>query len=160
MAKAVQREKPFTGEVIRLYEEDKHKPGKAARTALAAVFDRDEFYIEFGESGRVIITSSRAAHTNKRATEQTAREQILLHLFSGLFKLQQRELIDEMHALYRANEITRKELGQQPLRGVSNAQIEAAFGATPIPIRKKKPTKKHNGDRDPGAAMGDYLDLD
>lgn len=91
------------------------------------------------------------------APEQlSAREQIVLHLFSGLFSHQQRELIDEMHALFQANQITRKELGQKPLRGVSNGQIENSFGATPRTTEKPKPKKYRP--REPGTAMDDFLE--
>ncbi len=48
MAAAVGREKPFSGEVIRLSEEDLNAPGVDARRALAKVFDRSEIYIQFG----------------------------------------------------------------------------------------------------------------
>lgn len=48
MAEAIKREKPFSGELIRLYEEDTNKPGDDARLALAKVFDRPEVYLEFG----------------------------------------------------------------------------------------------------------------
>ena len=49
MAKAIHREAPFTGETIRQYEAGQNDPGKAARTALAVVFDKSESYIEFGK---------------------------------------------------------------------------------------------------------------
>lgn len=157
MAAAVGRAKPFSGEVIRLYEADKHKPGKAARKALAEVFKRDEAYIEFGDDAQK-VRQPQGSYSVEKPVAHSAQEEIVLHLFAGLFKLQRRELIDEMRALYQANQITRKELGQNPLHGVSNAQIDAAFGSTPKPLRKTHPKKKHNGERDPGAAMGDYLD--
>lgn len=48
MAEAIKREKPFSGELIRLYEEDMNKPGDDARLALAKVFERPEVYVEFG----------------------------------------------------------------------------------------------------------------
>jgi transcriptional regulator with XRE-family HTH domain len=157
LAAAAGRAKPYSGEAVRLYETDANLPGKPVRKALAVVFNIDESYIEYGGKMSTLHQST-ASYQLKTPTVPTAQEEILLHLFAGLFKLQRRELIDEMHALYRANEITRKELGQQPLRGVSNAQIEAAFGVTPAPPGNKHPKKKHNGERDLGSAMGDYLD--
>lgn len=48
MAKAIDRGKPFSGELIRLYEKDINAPGVDARRALAKVFDRSEVYIQFG----------------------------------------------------------------------------------------------------------------
>lgn len=38
-----------SGEMVRLYEEDKNRPGVDARKALAAVFNLSEAYIEFGK---------------------------------------------------------------------------------------------------------------
>lgn len=84
----------------------------------------------------------------------SARQDMMLLLFNGLFSHQQRELIVKMQALFHANEITRKELGHRPLRGVSDGQIEAAFGNVPPP-GKKKPKPAPPG-RDPSAAMDDY----
>lgn len=51
MSKAIGKKQAFSGEVIRLYESDKNKPGKDARRALAAVFGKSESYIEFGSTG-------------------------------------------------------------------------------------------------------------
>lgn len=86
-------------------------------------------------------------------TAQNAREEILLHLYRGLFGLQQARLIQGLRALFDANQITRKELGQKPLRGVSDEAVERAFGKIPASNRKK------NGKtRDMGDAMGDFLD--
>jgi transcriptional regulator with XRE-family HTH domain len=50
MAKAVSKKKPFSGELIRLYETDTNRPSPDARRALAKVFDRTEQYIEFGDA--------------------------------------------------------------------------------------------------------------
>lgn len=49
MALAIDREKPFTGEVIRKYETGVNEPGNDARKALAIVFKKTERYIEFGD---------------------------------------------------------------------------------------------------------------
>lgn len=62
-----------------------------------------------------------------------SKEQILLQLYRGLFSHQQLELIGELRALFHANQIVRKELGQKPLRGVSNEAVEKAFGKVPPP---------------------------
>lgn len=157
MAVAIAREKPFSGELIRQYEADVVKPGGPARGALAIVFKRSEAWLEFGD-GPQKVRSPIGAYEIPRTGDPSAQEQILLHLFAGLFKLQKRAVINEMYALYLANEVTRKELGQKPLHGISDAQIEAAFGNVPAPHAKKKPKKKHNGGRDPGAAMSDYTE--
>lgn len=87
-------------------------------------------------------------------TAQNAREEILLHLYRGLFGLQQAKLIQGLRALFEANQITRKELGQKPLRGVSDEAVERAFGKVP-PIKKRA---KGKASRDIGDAMGDFLD--
>lgn len=83
------------------------------------------------------------------------REEMLLQLFAGLFSLQRRRLIINLQAAFEANQITRKELGQKPLRGVSDGQIEAAFGALPPPAPAAK--KKKAAKREPGTAMDDFL---
>lgn len=90
----------------------------------------------------------------------TAREELLLHLFGGLFSLQQREAINEMRALFDANQVTRKELGQRPLRGVSDAQVEAAFKITPgePPSTPKTQRRVKRSDRTPGREPGTELD--
>lgn len=49
MGQAINRE-PYSGEAIRRYEEGLDEPGNDARRALAAVFEKTESYIEFGET--------------------------------------------------------------------------------------------------------------
>lgn len=49
MATVIGRDKPFTGELVRLYEEGKNRPGADARMALALVFNLTESEIEFGK---------------------------------------------------------------------------------------------------------------
>lgn len=160
MAKAIGRDTPFSGEVVRLYEKGTHKPGHDARTALAKVFKRTEAYIEFGDEGATKIQQQETgpSYTASALEALSPQEQIMLHLFSGLFKLQRRKLVDEMYALYLANQITRKELGHKPLRGISDAEIEAEFGGVPAPQPKPQPKKKRDGGRDPGGAMSDYTE--
>lgn len=164
MAAAMGRAKPFSGEVVRLYETDGNAPGKDARKALAAVFERDEAYIMFGGSPN----RARRQRDHEKAEEPAAdykahdpKEEIALILFRGLVELQQRELITEMRALFDANQLIRQQMGGKPLRGVSNQDVERAFGSVPAPTKKPHRThgKKHNGGpRDSSAAMGDYLD--
>lgn len=85
----------------------------------------------------------------------TAREEILLHLYRGLFTLQQARLVQGLRALFDANQITRKELGQKALRGVSDEEVERAFGKVPLGTRKGP---KGGPRRQLGDAMGDFLD--
>lgn len=150
MAQALKRAKPFSGEVVRLYEEGENSPGKDARRALAAVFERTEAYMEFGDSPQAKRLEEPAAGYD---VAQDAREAILLHLYRGLFSLQQQRLIQGLRALFDANQITRKELGQKPLRGVSDDQVEQAFGK--VPAQRKR--AKRSSPRDLGDAMGDFL---
>lgn len=144
MSKAAGRTTPFSGEVVRLYEEGTNHPSKDARRALALAFGREEPYIEFGGY-------SKKAQSEDRAKD--AKEEILLYLYRGLFTLQQARLIQNLRALFDANQITRKELGQTPLRGVSDQDVVRAFGKTPPPKGSRKKTKRELGD-----AMGDFLD--
>lgn len=75
--------------------------------------------------------------------ELPLKEQILLQLYRGLFSHQQLELVGELRALFQANQIVRKELGQKPLRGVSNEAVEKAFGKVPPTAKAKKAAKRH-----------------
>lgn len=151
MAQALGRKNPFSGEVVRLYEDDQNRPGKDARRALSMVFEKSEAYIEFGDTAQARKLESPAADY---AVAKDAREEILLHLYRGLFSLQQAHLIQGLRALFDANQVTRKELGQQQLRGVSDADVERAFGKVPV-ISKAARRKKG---RELGDAMGDFLD--
>lgn len=84
-----------------------------------------------------------------------AKEQIMLHLFRGLFLLQQQRLVTGLRALFDANQITRKELGQKPLNGVSDEQVRAAYGDIPLPRHVGRKINKPK--RELGDAMGDFL---
>lgn len=157
MAKALSREKPFSGEVVRLYEEDKNRPGPQARRALAKVFEKDEAYIEFGESRPAVRQEQAHYDISDDARARDAKEEILLLLYRGLFSLQQTKLLQNLRAAFDANQITRKELGQKPLRGVSDQQVREAFGDAPF-HRLKRNGKKKPSKRDLGDAMGDFLE--
>jgi len=87
-----------------------------------------------------------------------AKEEILLRLFAGLFSAQQREIISEVRALFDANQVTRKELGQKALRGVSDAQIVTAFGQAPAPTKPEPKKRPRSPGREPGTAMDDFLE--
>lgn len=139
MALALQRKKPFSGEVVRLYEEDENRPGKEARRALALVFQRSESYLEFGDSPQ---RHKAASPTAAYAVPQNAREEIALELFRGLTPEQQREQVKELRAAYEANRQVQTFL-PSPLRTYSNEDVEAAFGKVPAP--RKRPVKKRSG---------------
>ncbi len=89
------------------------------------------------------------------AVARNAKEEILIELYRGLFQLQQERLIVSLRALFHANQITRKELGQKPLRGVSDDQVRKAFGDAPF-LRMKKIKRRTEPRRDPGTAMDDF----
>lgn len=84
----------------------------------------------------------------------TAREEMMLELFAVLTPHQQREAVLEMLALGEANRVSRKLMQGRQLRAISNEEVRAAFSDVPPLVRSQK---KRPG-RDPGDAMGDYLD--
>ena len=146
MAEAIGRAKPYTGESVRQYEDNKISPRGPAAKALAAVFKITESQLLFGEPAHHV--KQEPAHyvvdSEGKRRQLTAREDMLLDLFAGLFSLQQRETIDHLRALFDANQITRKELGQRVLRGVSNEAVRAAFGDVPKPGVRKPPARPHH----------------
>lgn len=154
MAKAIGRKQPFSGEVVRLYEEGLNSPGKDARRALASALGRDEQYIEFGDAPQARQPAAPYGDDEDRARD--AREGILLHLYRGLFSFQQERLIVGLRALFQANQITRKELGHSVLRGVSDDQVRAAFGDAPFHRMKRLERKAPPPRRDPGTALDDF----
>lgn len=87
-----------------------------------------------------------------------AREEILLHLYRGLIPLQQARLIQSLRALFDANQVARRQLGEKPLRGVNDHEVRAAFGDAPFHTLKRKAKKTGASKRDLGDAMGDFLD--
>lgn len=158
MAVALERKTPFSGELVRLYEIGKNAPGKDARRALAAVFDKTEAYMEFGDTGQ---TKHRAEETPAQyEVARTAKDELALYLFHSLIEQQQREVIKELRAFFDANQAIRKQMGGKQLRGVNDADVERAFGEAPHLRKPHAHKKKHNGKpgRDSSAAMGDYLD--
>jgi transcriptional regulator with XRE-family HTH domain len=159
MAVALGRAKPFAGETIRQYELGNTDPGKDARRALARVFDRAETYIEFGDPGQAATKAQQptAAHDEADRARDT-REEILLYLYRGLFGLQQERLIVGLRAMFHANQFTRKELGQKPLRGVSDEQVRKAFGDAPFHRMKRIAKKDPPASRDLGTAMDDFFE--
>jgi transcriptional regulator with XRE-family HTH domain len=91
------------------------------------------------------------------AVARDGKEEILLHLYRGLFSLQQERLMASLRALFHANQVTRKELGQKPLKGVSDEQVRDAFGDAPF-HRIKRLERKKLPPRQPGSAMDDFLE--
>jgi len=101
--------------------------------------------------------SGNTAEQPKAPYGLSGKQELVLELFGGLFSAQQLEILREMRALFDANRLIIKELGQQPLRGVSDAQIEAAFGR--VPVHGKRPKKRPRGPgRELGTAMDDFLE--
>lgn len=152
MAQAVGRAKPYSGEQVRRYETGMDRPPPEARKALATVFEKSEQFIEFGATAQV-----RRATSDDPDHARNAREGILLHLYRGLFSLQQERLIASLRALFDANQITRKELGQKPLVGVGDDQVRRAFGDAPF-HRMQRRKLSSPPRRDPGTALDDFLE--
>lgn len=140
MASALKRPKPFSGEVVRLYEEDQNRPGKEARRALALALGVEESYIEFG-TGQTHKAEQRAA--SYAIAPQSAAEEMILELFRGLTREQQRELVIETKATVDANREIQSRFIGRPIRTVSNEDVAAAFG--PLPAPAKPATKRRRG---------------
>ncbi len=92
---------------------------------------------------------------DEAAIDLPAREEIVLLLFRGLFAHQQKVLIEELRALFDANQYIRREMKLKTLTGVSNEQVAAAFGEVPPPkkktggrARRGRPASPHMGDSD------------
>lgn len=82
----------------------------------------------------------------------SAREEMVVLLFRGLTKEQQRELVLETNAAVQGNLEIQKRFLNTPLRTYSNEDVEAAFGRVPPPAERKKVTKPK---RRPGFAEED-----
>lgn len=160
MAQAIERAKPFSGEAVRRYEQGPDTPGKAARLALAKVFGKTEAYIVFGDTSQPHKAAQSTSQYNVEPTD--SKEELALYLFHNLIEQQQREVIKHLRAFFEANQAIRKQMGGKPLRGVSDADVERAFGEAPHVRRPRKAMKKKADSgkrhRQPGDAMGDYLD--
>lgn len=149
--------KAFSGEMVRLYEEGTNRPGKEARRALAQVFDRPESYIEFGDPTHAKQPKSASKAAPDEAVAQNAREKMILLLFRGLTPEQQRELILKTNAQVVGNREIQARFLNKPLRTFSNEEVEAAVGKVPSPVKHKKRHSSHKPGREPGDAMGDFL---
>jgi transcriptional regulator with XRE-family HTH domain len=135
----------ITAEAIRQYENDEAKPKPHVRAALAKVYGVSEEAVEFGREQATAAGGATGLH---------AREEILIELYRGLFPLQQADLLGRLRALFTANNITRKHLGNQPLVGVSDDRVEKAFGKAPFQRIRQAQRK---AERDIGDAMGDFF---
>jgi len=92
MAKAIDRPKAFTGELIRKYEADENEPGNDARQALAAVFHKTPAYIEFGDDRTVIANDVPKAFTKPDDKELAE----VVRLWEYLGKDQQAKFLEVM----------------------------------------------------------------
>lgn len=95
-------------------------------------------------------------HHEAQNMARTAREEMLLELFRGLTPEQQREATIKILATVQANRSIQKHL-DKPLRTYSNEEVAAAYGI-PSPSKARRGSAKPK--REPGAAMGDFLDDD
>jgi hypothetical protein len=90
MAEYLGKKKPFRGETIRLYEIGRNNPGKAARSAIAALFELSEAFIEFGAPGSPEKPSAR---------ELSPLQEKLLDRFDLMQKPEQRALVEVLGKL-------------------------------------------------------------
>lgn len=132
MAQALKRDEPFTGEVIRLYETDKNRPGKDARLALALVFERTESFIEFGELSPTSSAQVREPDAQYATGKKVDR---LIKAFTWLTDDEQETLLKELEAKATANKAIARQLGPR---------FKIASDATMLDLLKK------GGDFPPG----------
>lgn len=116
---------------------------------------------KWGVSARFLATGEGevAAPGDFERLAANPREEMMLLLFRGLTREQQRELAIEANAMVDANREIQTRFLNTPIRTVSNESVEAAFGKTPSP-RKRAGKKDAKDKRHPGDAMGDYLEED
>lgn len=100
MAVAIGRKKPFTGELIRLYEIGKNRPKLDARRALAKVFGRDESYIEFGPRTVREISDPPAREPGAAYTSGLSEEAIEVARAFDRLEPQGRDFIREQVFIY------------------------------------------------------------
>lgn len=114
MAAALGRKKPFSGELIRLYEEDINRPSVEARQALAKVFSKAEQYIEFGSApGAAHVGESLPAEYDSKikrgpSTVQTEAEKllVLIKTFLDTDAEGRKELLDAATSVSEAHATT------------------------------------------------------
>lgn len=73
MAIAIGREKPYSGELVRLYEEGENLPRNEARKALAGAFKLSEAYIEFGRQDVAQQPAAEYRSVSQRALDVARR---------------------------------------------------------------------------------------
>lgn len=69
-------------------------------------------------------------------------EEMMLHLFRGMTREQQRELVLELNATVTANREIQQRFLSTPLRTFGNEDVEAAFGHVPAPPPKPRPQRR------------------
>lgn len=137
MAKAIDREKAFSGEVIRLYEEGINAPGADARAALAKVFERPESYIQFGVDAGAKHQDAELTNDERalivRYRNADPRWQLSLRLLAAL------ATEDQIEAATDVNVVVARILGKKPaeIRYASNERVAAAFGPAPVIPRQE-----------------------
>ena len=142
LAKAAGIKQPTVSNI----EGDRNK-GSSHVAQLAVALKCSAHWLATGKGGK----EPGAAPTREQLT---ARQEILLYLFSGLVPEQQRAFIERMKAAFESNRTIRRHLGEKQLRFVSNAQIETLFGSV---ASFRKAQKKSSAKREPGTAMDDFL---
>lgn len=122
-------------EMLRLYVNDKSRPGPEVRRYLAKVFNTTESYIEFGTEGKPeqlpFVPASKKPHPEAR----------LLAAFNRLLPDQQQRFVAEIEALAQTN----MALGQLVLREVKynlNAENLPLAPPLPSPAQKKGKARK------------------
>lgn len=143
----------MTGEMIRLYETDKHPPPRRVRAAMAKVFGIEEIVLEFGDP-----PPAKRAEITRMAAEphhEDPRAQKVAALFYWLTEEEKEELLKDVRSRADGNRAIAKQL-----MGKLKAATDERVGKTikPAPKEKAKTKAKSKDMRDPGGAMGDFLD--
>lgn len=138
MAAAIDRKKPFTGELIRLYELDENRPPPDARRALAKVFDKTESYIEFGDSKQ----EAREPAPSYAAGLAPDVDR-LIRAYTWLMDEERDALLKELEAKAETNKQIAKRLGPR-FKFASDERVLEALkrGGDFPPGSKKKQTAK------------------
>lgn len=145
MAKAIGRGKPFSGESIRRYEKGIDVPRRDGRAGLAAVFEKDEAYIMFGESG----TKAEAQQPTARYAADLAPDvERLIRAYTWLMDEERDDLLKDLEAKAETNKAIAKQLG--PRFKITSAErvldVLKRGGDFP-PGRRKKAAGSHQARR-------------
>lgn len=135
MAKALGRAKPFTGELIRLYETHKNRPGKPARKALAVLFGKSEQQIEFGE-----VNHASASSAPQQPSIDSPEVIRLALAFGWLTKRQKAELLKDVESKAATNKAIHKELGAREFEFKQDEEVARHLKPLPPahPLRRTK----------------------